>query len=93
VTLSSVLQILGVLDMLDRKPEGTFRVKASETQSGTFDVTFTANFGGNSREAKTFASRRALEKFLSGLGVCEETLKRAIGDADTSEMNSSPACW
>ena len=33
VTLWSVLRILGVLDMLDRKQEGTLRVKASETQS------------------------------------------------------------
>src|SRR5258705_7975064 len=41
VTLSSVLRILGVLDMLDRKQEGTLRARASETQSGAFDVTFT----------------------------------------------------
>jgi transcriptional regulator with XRE-family HTH domain len=90
VTLSSVLQILGVLDMLDRKQEGTFRVKASETQSGAFDVTFTANFGGDPREARTFASRQALEKFLSGLGVPEQMQKRAIGDADSRGNGSIP---
>src|SRR4029077_5484360 len=72
VTLSSVLRILGVLDMLDRKQEGTLRVKTSETESGAFDVTFTPNFGGDPRAAKTFASREALEKFLSDLDLPEE---------------------
>ena len=88
VTLSSVLRILGVLDMLDRKQEGTLRVKASETQRGAFDVTFTANFGSDQRAAKTVASREALEKFLSDLGVPEETQKRAIGEADSRGSGS-----
>jgi len=90
VTLSSVLRILGVLDMLDRKQEGTLRVKASEAQSGAFDVTFTPNFGGDPRAARTFASRETLEKFLSDLGVSEETQKRAIGEADSRGSGSIP---
>jgi transcriptional regulator with XRE-family HTH domain len=90
VTLSSVLRILGVLDMLDRKLEGTLRVKASETQRGAFEVTFTPNFGGALREAKIFATRESLDKFLSDLGVPEETLNRAIGDADTRGSGSIP---
>jgi transcriptional regulator with XRE-family HTH domain len=90
VTLSSVLRILGVLDMLDRKQEGALRVKASETQSGAFDVTFTPNFGGDPRAAKTLASRKALEKFLSDLGAPEETQKRAIGEADSRGSGSIP---
>jgi transcriptional regulator with XRE-family HTH domain len=90
VTLSSVLRILGVLDMLDRKQEGTLRMKASETQSGAFDVTFTPNFGGDPRAAKAFARREALEKFLSDLGVSEETQKRAIGEADSRGSGSIP---
>jgi transcriptional regulator with XRE-family HTH domain len=90
VTLSSVLRILGVLDMLDRKEEGTLRLKASETQPGGFEVTFSPNFGGQPREAKTFASREALEKFLSDLGVPEETQKRAIGEADSRGSGSIP---
>jgi transcriptional regulator with XRE-family HTH domain len=90
VTLSSILRVLGVLDMLDRKQEGTLRVKASETQSGAFDVTFTPNFGGDPRAAKTVASREVVEKFLSDLGVSEETLKRAIGKADSRGSGSIP---
>jgi transcriptional regulator with XRE-family HTH domain len=90
VTLSSVLRILGVLDMLDRKQEGTLRVKASETQSGAFDVTFTPNFGGDPRAAKTLASREALEEFLLHLGVPEETQKRAIAEADSRGSGSIP---
>ena len=90
VTLSSVLRILGVLDMLDRKDEGTLRVKVSEIQSGAFDVTFTPNFGGDPRAGKTVASREALEKLLSDLGVSEETQKRAIGDADSRGSGTIP---
>jgi transcriptional regulator with XRE-family HTH domain len=90
VTLSSILRVLGVLDMLDRKQEGTLRVKASETQSGAFDVTFTPNFGGDPRAAKTVASREVVEKFLSDLGVSEETLKRAIAEADSRGSGSIP---
>jgi transcriptional regulator with XRE-family HTH domain len=90
VTLSSVLRILGVLDMLDRKQEGTLRVKASETQRGEFDVAFTPNFGGDPRKAKTLASREALEKLLSYLGVAEETQKRAIAEVDSRGSGSIP---
>lgn len=63
-------------DMLDRKQEGTLRVKASETRSGAFDVAF------------TLAGREALEKFLSDLGVPEETRKRALGAADSRGSGS-----
>jgi len=90
MTLSSVLRILGVLDMLDRKQEGMLRVKASGTQSGALDVTFAPNFGGDPRAAKTFASREALETFLSDLGVPEEMQKRAIGEADSRGSGSIP---
>jgi transcriptional regulator with XRE-family HTH domain len=90
VTLSSVLRILGVLDMLDRKEEGTLRVKASKTQSGAFDVTFTPNFAGDPRAVKAFAGREALEKFLSHLGASEETQKRAIGEADSRGSGTIP---
>jgi transcriptional regulator with XRE-family HTH domain len=90
MTLSSVLRILGVLDRLDRKQEGTIRVKASETQRGAFDVMFTPNFGGEPRAAKTLASREVLEKFLSNLGVPEETRKRAIGETDSPGSGTIP---
>lgn len=90
VTLSSVLRILGVLDMLDRKQEGTLRLKASETQGGAFDVTFTPTFGGDQREAKTLSSRKSLEAFLSYLGVAEETQQRTIGEASSRGSGSIP---
>jgi transcriptional regulator with XRE-family HTH domain len=90
VTLSSVLRILGVLDMLDRKQEGTLRLKASETQDGAFDVTFTPTFGGDQREAKTLASLKLLEAFLSDLGVPEETQKRTIGEANSRGSGCIP---
>jgi transcriptional regulator with XRE-family HTH domain len=90
VTLSSVLRILGVLDMLDRKQEGTLRLKASETRDGVFDVTFTPTFGGDRREAKTFATLKSLEAFLSDLAVPEETQKRTIGEASSRGSGSIP---
>jgi transcriptional regulator with XRE-family HTH domain len=80
VTLSSVLRILGVLDMLDRKQQGTLVVKASETRPDGFDVTFTPNFGGEARERKTLTSRETLERVLSDLGVPQERQKRAMGE-------------
>jgi transcriptional regulator with XRE-family HTH domain len=79
VTLSSVLRILGVLDMLDRKQQGTLLVKQSEI-SGEFAVVFTPNFGGEPRAVKTLASGELLEKFLSGLSVPETEIKRAKSD-------------
>jgi transcriptional regulator with XRE-family HTH domain len=83
VTLSSVLRILGVLDMLDREQVGTLRVNVSETRSGAFEVTFTPNFEGSLRPAKTLATRESLEGFLSDLGVPEEAQKRAIGEVQS----------
>jgi transcriptional regulator with XRE-family HTH domain len=80
VTLSSVLRILGVLDMLDRKQQGALVVKASETRPDEFDVTFTPNFGGEPAERKTLTSRESLERFLSDLGVPQERQKRAMGE-------------
>jgi transcriptional regulator with XRE-family HTH domain len=80
VTLSSVLRILGVLDMLDRKQRGTLLVKTSETLPGGFDVSFTTDFGGEPREAKTLASRESLKEFLSDLNVPEETQKQSVRD-------------
>ena len=88
VTLSSVLQILGVLDMLDRKQEGTLRVKASEKQSGAFDVTFTPTVGGTPRATRTITSRESMEKFLLDLGVSEQMQKRASGEVDSRGRGS-----
>ena len=63
-------------------------MKASEKQNGAFDVTFTPTFGGTPRATRTIASRESMEKFLSDLGVPEETQKRAIGEADSRGSGS-----
>lgn len=83
VTLSSVLRILGVLDMLDRKQQGTLRVKKSEVLLGGFDVAFTLDFGGESRKLKTFVSLESLEGFLSSLSVNEEGQTRVLREVQS----------
>jgi transcriptional regulator with XRE-family HTH domain len=90
MTLSSVLRILGVLDMLDRNQEGMLRMKRSETERAGFEVTFTGNFGGDLREAKTILGREALEKFLGEVGVSEETQKRVMGEVAGRGSGSIP---
>jgi transcriptional regulator with XRE-family HTH domain len=83
VTLSSVLRILGVLDMLDRKQRGTILVKKSEKQPGTFDVVFSPNSGGEPRAVKTLGSGELLAKFLSDLRVPETEQKRAMSEIES----------
>ena len=89
---SSVLRILGVLDMLDREQEGMLRLKTSETQSSAFDVTFAPNFGGDPRAARTFDSREALETFLSDLDVYPkecgsvQSVRPIAGEVDPSPV-------
>ena len=82
VTLSSVLRILSVLDMLDRRQQGTLVVKRSEAESGGFDVAFTPSFGGEQRARKALASGELLERFLLDLGVPETQRKRALSDIE-----------
>jgi hypothetical protein len=89
---SSVRRILGGLDMLDREQEGMLRVKTSETQSGAFDFTFAPNFGGDPRAARTFDGRKALETFLSDLGVYPkecgsvQSVRPIAGEVDPSPV-------
>lgn len=82
VTLSSVLRILSVLDMLDRKQQGTLVVKSSGAESGGFVVAFTPSFGGEPRARKILDSSELLTKFLSDLGVPETQRKRALTDIE-----------
>lgn len=81
VTLSSVLRILGVLDMLDRKQQGTLVVRRSEESDG-FDVAFTPSFGGEPRARKVLASGELLKKFLSDLGLPETERMRVMSDIE-----------
>jgi transcriptional regulator with XRE-family HTH domain len=82
VTLSSVLRILGVLDMLDRKQQGTLLVRRSENRSDGFDVTFTPNCGGDAGGRKTLNSRESLDRFLSELDTPEEQQKRLAAEIE-----------
>ena len=82
VTLSSVLRILSVLDMVDRNQQGTLFVKRSGAESGGFDVAFTPSFGGEPRARKALASGE-LERFLLDLGVPETERKRALSDIES----------
>jgi transcriptional regulator with XRE-family HTH domain len=75
VTLSSVLRILGVLDMLDRKREGSLILKRSESQAIT--AMFAPDFGGATPETKPLENQEPYE-FLSALNISEEIKRRAI---------------
>jgi transcriptional regulator with XRE-family HTH domain len=78
VTLSSVLRILSVLDMLDRKQEGSLILKRSESNAVT--AMFAPNFGGGALEPKLLENQESLDEFLAALDVSEEIKRRAIGE-------------
>ncbi|MGB9464674.1 MAG: helix-turn-helix domain-containing protein [Candidatus Acidiferrum sp.] len=82
VTLSSVLRILGVLDMLDRKQEGSLLIKRSASGEDGFTVMFSPSFGGGAMEPKLFADRESLDAFLSDLDVPQETRRRTLADLE-----------
>jgi len=79
ITLSSVLRILGVLDMLDRKQEGSLLLKRND---GGFVAMFAPNFGGGAMEPKPFADLKSLDAFLSELGVSPDATRSAIVDLE-----------
>jgi transcriptional regulator with XRE-family HTH domain len=78
ITLSSVLRILSVLDMLDRKQEGGLILKRSESNAVT--AMFAPNFGGGALEPKLLENQESLDEFLAALDVSEEIKRRAIGE-------------
>lgn len=88
VTLSSVLRILSVLDMLDRKQEGSLLLKTSE--SNTITATFAPNFGGGKLEPRPFRNEESLDEFLSALDVSEEMKKRAIEELELKGTATIP---
>ncbi len=68
VQLSSVLRILSVLDMVDRKEEGTLIVRRND--DGTFSASFALNLGaGGALESRTFADREVFRRALDDLQV------------------------
>jgi transcriptional regulator with XRE-family HTH domain len=86
VQLSSVLRILGVLDMVDRKLEGALLLRRSN--SGSFTASFAPNFGGGSLEAKSFPDRDALSSFLEEIGIPEEAKRQAFLQLDQEQLAS-----
>ena len=70
VQLSSVLRILSVLDMVDRKIDGALLLRRSNDGSST--ASFAPNFGEGALEAKTFPDREALLSFLEEIGISDE---------------------
>jgi transcriptional regulator with XRE-family HTH domain len=79
VQLSSVLRILSVLDMVDRKQEGTLLMRRND--DGTFSASFAPNLGaGGALETKVFVDREALAKWLKELHVLEQPQAQAFQD-------------
>ncbi len=84
VQLSSVLRILGVLDMVDRKLEGALLLRRSD--NGSFTASFAPNFGGGRLEAKSFPDREALSSFLKEIGISDEAKKQAFLQLDQEQI-------
>ena len=86
VQLSSVLRILSVLDMVDRKLEGALLLRRSN--NGSFTASFAPNFGGGALEAKLFPNRETLSSFLEEIGVSEEAKRQAFLQLDQEQTAS-----
>jgi transcriptional regulator with XRE-family HTH domain len=86
VQLSSVLRILSVLDMVDRKLEGALLLRRSN--DGTFTASFAPNFGGGALEAKSFPDRAALSSFLEEIGISEDAKRQAFLQLDQEQITS-----
>lgn len=88
VQLSSVLRILSVLDMVDRKLEGAIVLRHATDRS--FSVSFAPNLGGGELEAKALADREALSSFLEILGISEEAKRQAFLQLEREGIASIP---
>jgi transcriptional regulator with XRE-family HTH domain len=88
VQLSSVLRILSVLDMVDRKVEGAVLLR--KTSDGNFSASFAPNFGGGALEAKPIASREGLLMFLKEIGITDEPRRVALLQLEQEGVASVP---
>jgi transcriptional regulator with XRE-family HTH domain len=88
VQLSSVLRILSVLDMVDRKVEGAILLRRNE--DGSFSASFAPNFGGGALESKAMRDRDALSKFLAEVGVSDEARRQAFLQVEEEGLTSVP---
>jgi transcriptional regulator with XRE-family HTH domain len=83
VQLSSILRILSVLDMVDRKQEGTLLLRRHH--NGSFSASFAPNLGaGGAMEAKIFPDLNALAVGLSEMHVPDETQSQVLRDLEKS---------
>jgi len=81
VQLSSILRILSVLAMVDRKQEGTLLVRRHD--NGTFSASFAPNLGaGGAMEAKVFPDLKALTEGLDEMHVPGETQSQVLRDLE-----------
>jgi transcriptional regulator with XRE-family HTH domain len=88
ITMSSVLRILSVLDMLDREQAGSLILKRSESNAIT--AMFAPNFGGGALEPKLLENQKSLDEFLAALDVSEEIKRRAIGELELRATATIP---
>lgn len=88
VQLSSVLRILSVLDMVDRKVEGALLLRRNN--NGAFTVSYAPNFGGGALEAKAFTDRNALSSFLEEIGISDEVTGQALLQLEQEQVGSIP---
>jgi transcriptional regulator with XRE-family HTH domain len=86
VQLSSVLRILSVLDMVDRKVEGALLLRRSN--DGSLTASFAPNFGGGALEAKSFPDREALLSFLEEIGISDEAKRQAFLQLEQEQVGS-----
>jgi hypothetical protein len=92
IQLSSVLRILGVLDMLDRKQEGNILLRReSELPDGFIAAMFAPYMGpGGAMEPKRFRSLQDLTSFLDDLGIESGVQRQAIGDLERTGSATIP---
>ena len=89
VQLSSVLRILSVLDMVDRKQEGTLLLRRGEDRR--FSASFAPNFStGGALEAKTFESENTFREFLKEIGLTDSQAAKAVADLGTDGASQVP---
>jgi transcriptional regulator with XRE-family HTH domain len=86
VQLSSVLRILSVLDMVDRKVEGALLLRGSN--NGTFTASFAPNFGAGALEARSFPDRDALLSFLEEIVISDEAKRQAFLQLEQEQVGS-----
>jgi transcriptional regulator with XRE-family HTH domain len=86
IQMSSVLRILSVLDMVDRKLPGALLLRRSD--NGSFAASFAPNQGGGALEAKSFPDRDALSSFLEEIEISEEAKRQAFLQLEQEQMAS-----